>query len=175
MDELNKIVLNYLQSQYTFELGVSNIIDVKTSIIMALALFLAIHWLEILKSSSMSDWWRKFQYVSGGVIVVAILCAAVELTPRYYPTKRSSVEFVRWVEELKKAHAGETNLESRIIEDIRSDEINDSRGVFDQHRINDWKILEMTLSFWFTAAGLVLNVITQFVVSKASQTRARVM
>jgi hypothetical protein len=154
MDDYRQSISEYLKSQYDFEFGLSNILDIKTSIILALIIFLAAQSVELSKAVSMPLHWRVLQYMSASSLIVAVFSAIHELWPRHYYTKAKSAEFVGWVRARKEHYEvqKEPNPEARIADDIFQKEIEGATLLT--------KLRALNAAFYCTVAALILNFAT---------------
>jgi len=162
MDEYRHSISEYLKSQYDFEFGLSNILDIKTSIILALIIFLAAQSAELSRAASMPLHWRVFQYISAFFLTVAVSSAIYELWPRHYDVKAKSAEFLEWVQTRKEHYEErqESDPEVKIAEDIFQKEIERATRLTKQSAINKRKVRALNATFYSTVIALVLNLAT---------------
>lgn len=165
MEEYNQTIAEYIKSQDELEFELGDTLDIKTSIALVVIIFLASQSAWFL-SLSMPRHWHTAQVVSAACIGISGILAVLELIPRDYKVRMSPDDFLGWVEQLKEFYKSDAAPEMRIVDHIRTKEMEKVKARFAQNSaINARKSWFIGKSFLFMLSTLAINFLTLLALS----------
>lgn len=161
-EELDRIILENLQSQNDIEYALGDTLDIKTSIALIVIIFLAAQSGGFL-ASHMPRHWHVIQLISVGCLIASGVLSVWELLPRTYKVGLAPDEFIGWVQRVKAFYStdGVPNPEAKTVEFIRRKKVEQLQKRFAANNaVNTMKSFVVTGVFILTLASLVLNLVT---------------
>lgn len=160
MNETDKLQADYVRERDAREFAMGDTLDVKTSVILAVIVFLAAQSADFFKET-LTPCMRVLQFLSVFGLVVAGIFAVLELLPRDYGTEGSPLSYQEWVGELKAFYAGQQNADVLVAEHvIKGRSQRTTERIEANIAINKRKSNFLSLSFIFTAISLAANLAT---------------
>ncbi|MGH9688006.1 MAG: hypothetical protein ACRD5K_13040 [Candidatus Acidiferrales bacterium] len=160
MKEVDKIQADYVRERDTREFDLGDTLDVKTSVILAVIVFLAAQSGDFFKGT-LTPRMRHLQYLSVAALILAGIFAVAELVPRNYGTEASPSRYQKWVSELDAYYAGEDNADALVADEAVRGRCQRAMARVDKNiEINKQKSLFLSACFIFTAVSLAANLIT---------------
>jgi hypothetical protein len=162
---LNGFEISKLQEEYTIrrddrEFSLGDTLDVKTSVILAVIVFLAAQT-DAFFQSGLIGWPRYFQYCSVVALILGGIFAVLELRPRNYQQEDSPVKYDEWIEKLRLHYAKTENMDAEIFEQAVLGRIQRARERAEQNIIvNQRKSDLLHWAFWCTVISLAANLAT---------------
>ena len=164
MNKYDELILNYLKTQDDLHFRLGDTLDIKTSIALAVIIFLTTQSVGILSAPAIPLHWRNAQIASVIFLATAVGAALYELWPRKYWKMPDPDKFIGWTEELKAFYNQEENsgAESRTVEQIQKAEgIEKTKNrIMHNAALNDFKLRTMGWAFYLTLFPLFLNFLT---------------
>jgi|SRR5438445_5729203 len=161
MAEMLRMIREEIHAKEDLALRLGDALDVKASIGLAVILFLATQTAYFL-DKGLPSLGAAMQIFSISCIVLAAVFALLELWPRTYilPEPESAV-LPRRLSELKAHYSPYPNADSHIAEAFLRDEIEWAKSrIADSQEKNRSKSKRLEVSFWCTAAAVILNLLT---------------
>lgn len=117
---MNSFNINELQERYAVErdareFSFCDTLDVKTSVILVVVIFLAGQSEHFLQSTQ-GLWASWLQYTSVAFLILAGVFAVAELWPRDYGTEGSPTKYDEWIEKLKTHYSEDENVDSAVLD-----------------------------------------------------------
>lgn len=165
MNDYEQIISEHVKAQDQLEFELGDTIDIKTSIVLVIIIFLATQIGGFFASSSMPLHWRILQIISAVSLTAAGMSCLFELWPKNYKARTDSADFVEWVERTAKYYRA-ASLDSKVAEEIRTKEFEKAKDrVANNSFVNAFKLKAMHWAFRFTALSLFLNLTTLLALS----------
>jgi hypothetical protein len=148
-----------------YELDLSNVLDVKGGILLAVITVFASDPLRVFVSASSAIWPKALEFVFGAVLSLAAILAVCELWPREYRTDPTPSENAGWVADLTK-HFEQYRVEGMGIGDsVRTQAMvamleRLRERVSGNNALNRSKIWCLSWSFRFVASSMAVYVIS---------------
>jgi len=151
---------NYAFERDAREFSLGDTLDIKTSIILVVLVFLAGQTDTFFHDGLVGDA-RILQYVSVGAVICGGICAVFELIPRRYSVEATPTEYDTWIADLKKRHEKDANPDAVVLERAILGRAKRAKERAETNiAVNERKSNLMTASFYFSAASLGANLIT---------------
>ena len=158
--EIIKLQEEYAVKRDAKEFSLGDTLDVKTSIILAVIVFLATQSAGFFQST-LSKWACYLQYASVAALILAGIFAVLELRPREYEQEDTPTRYDEWIEKLRIFYADSENAESQVLEQAIIGRTQRARERAEANiLVNKRKSDLLTLAFWLTVASLGLNLAT---------------
>ena len=154
-----------LQEEYTIkrderEFSVGDTLDVKTSVILAVIVFLAAQS-DSFFHSTIIGWSLYLQYISVAALILAGIFAVLELWPRNYQQEDSPLKYDEWMEKLRLHYSESENVESDVLEQAILGRTQAARERAESNiRVNNRKSALLQAAFYFTVISLSANLAT---------------
>ena len=159
--ELNKIQAEYMNDKDAKEFSLGDVLDVKTSVLLAVIVFLAAESDQFFHATvPLSKWGIWLQYVSIGALTLAGIFAVLELKPRDYSTETSPEKEEKWVSEVQAVYAGETDSTLVVDQILKARYTRTKERVQENIAVNRQKSSLLSVCFTFTAIAFGANLLT---------------
>jgi len=140
------------------EFALADTLDVKTSIVLAIVVFLATQSDSFFHAGLLPHI-IMLQYVSIGAQVVAGLCAVFALRPRKYGAEREITGYDKWIDTIRDNHSEDAEGTAlRVIIEKRANRAKQRAERYVAR--NEEKARLLGLAFYFTAGATILNLAT---------------
>src|ERR1035437_8609298 len=160
MREISKLQADYARERDAREFSLGDTLDVKTSVILAVIVFLATqseHFFE----STLNSCMRELQYLSVVALVLGGIFAVIELVPRDYAGEGPPSSYDTWVRDLETYYAGKENADALIVEEaIKGRVAKATERIETNIAINKRKSQFLYLCFICTTVSLAANLLT---------------
>jgi len=158
--EINELRERYAVERDDREFSLGDTLDVKTSVILLVVVFLAEQSSHFFESPlTRSEWWMQF--VSVASLIVAGIFAVLELCPRDYGTEGSPTRYDEWIEKLKTYYSESDNPDSLVFEQAIKGRAERARERAELNIVaNKKKSMFLRVAFWFTVASFSINLAT---------------
>jgi hypothetical protein len=154
-----------LREQYIFErdkieFALADTLDVKTSVILIVIVFLAEQSRHFLESNP-SYYMHWIQFASVTALVLAGIFAVFELCPRDYWQADTPTRWDEWIAKLKAHYSESDNPDSLVLEQAMEGHTEMARKRTEKNILtNKRKAVYLQIAFWFTIASFTLNLLT---------------
>jgi len=113
--KINKLQAECIFNRDAHEFSLCDMLDVKTSVILAVLVFLAAQS-EGFFRAGLNGCTMTLQYVSVSAIILGGICAVCELWPRNYGTEGSPQKYDDWLAELRNHYGTAENADALVLE-----------------------------------------------------------
>jgi hypothetical protein len=160
--EVIKIQAEYIQQKDAKEFALGDVLDVKTSVFLAVIVFLAAQSDAFFHATpALSPWALRLQYISVSALILAGVFAVLELIPRYYSTETSPEQEEKWVQEGETYYADKPDAANLVSEEILKGRYQRTKErVQENIAVNKRKSWMLTWCFRFTSIAFAANLAT---------------
>lgn len=162
MAAIAESLFEQINAKEDLSLRLGDALDIKASIGLAVILFLATQSVYFLDKATLPQTCIWIQRISIGFVVIAAICALLELWPRMYilPEPESAVVTDRVVQ-LNRYYAPYPESERNVQDALLKDEIRWATDrIADNQKKNRLKSSLLNWSFWMTGVAVILNLST---------------
>jgi hypothetical protein len=162
MSAIAERLLGEINSKEDLTLRLGDALDVKASIGLALILFLATQSAYFLDKGDLPRIGIWMQLGSIFCIVCAASFALKELWPRRYDLPEPESNYIpKRIEQLTQHYGAYPDVAANVTEAFTNDEIEWAKKRIAANQKKNWKKSNsLNLSFWFTLATVILNLLT---------------
>jgi hypothetical protein len=142
------------------EFALADTLDVKTSVILIVIVFLAEQSRNFLESN-LSCYAHWMQFTSVTALVLAGIFAVFELCPRDYWQADTPTQWDEWIAKLKVHYAESDNPDSLVLEQAIEGHTEMASERTEKNILtNKRKSVYLRIAFWFTVTSFALNLLT---------------
>lgn len=160
--EINKVQAEYIREKDAKEFSLGDVLDVKTSVLLAVIVFLAAQSDQFFRANtSLGYWGLRIQYISVLALMLAGLFAILELIPREYFTEASPEKDEKWLRELISHFSNAPNADDLILSQVFQGRYERTKERVEGNiALNKRKSRLLGFCFAFTALSFIANLMT---------------
>ena len=160
MTEISRLQGESVRDRDAREFSLGDTLDVKTSVILAVIVFLAAQS-EHFFQDSLTPCVRDVQYISAIALVAGGISAVLELIPRNYQAENSPSSYGQWISDLERYYAGQDNADASIAEQfVKGYVARTTERIEANIAVNQRKSLWLNVCFISTVVSLAANLFT---------------
>jgi hypothetical protein len=158
--ELHKLLKEHTLERDRVELSTGDVLDVKAGLLLIMLIFLA-QQIGTVFQGSLSTSQRLLEAVSITGLVIGGLLAIVQLLPKKYSVLSSPSKYEKWLYELRKHYAADTNPEAEVLVLAERTEISQAiERVQKNEALNKGKVRLIKICFFCVMASFAANIAT---------------